>query len=412
MKILTLLISFQIFSVCPEKNILILYSSGGGGHVSMAKSLETTLNTTPEYKVEKLDILGELFLGDYFSKKWDHLFAQGKFKRLRLLGKMTTKAGKFYNVTAKERIRRIIENKKPHLIISVFPVGNFIYQSIAQKLGIPFFIVPVDFSPQEYLTQMGSRKKDSSKYKNLTYFLPVEDNEIMMYFAKKNIRTISSGYAVRPEYEEYALKYREADPVFLGEITKLRRESGLDPQDISIFLMMGAKGFGGQVIRNIVSKIKKNQGELGDYNNLHLFVATGGNEQLQEDLEELNDLERLKIHSLGWMDAKTLISYAAFSNAIITKPGGGSTGEFMLLNKPTIMVLNPVIHETFNARMMERNEWADVVDPMTLHFEESLNSSLKSIFVDRKLPKESPAKYFHQRFLHEVKTVLGDIPAL
>lgn len=134
---------------------------------------------------------------------------------------------------------------------------------------------------------------------------------------------------------------------------------GLDPARTTVLMMSGGDGAGLQLA--LVKTL------LAQYPELQLVVLAGRNEPLRRDLQGIQAFYPAQLRSLGFTDEVPQLM--ACADLAITKPGGLSTSECLVMGLPMLLV-NPIPgqEERNAAWLMQEGAALRADDPATLLF--------------------------------------------
>ncbi|MBF0359793.1 MAG: hypothetical protein HQK49_02225 [Oligoflexia bacterium] len=251
-----------------------------------------------------------------------------------------------------ERIKKI-SSPSPSMIITVHPFATKAYQLLAIELKIPLVIIPTDFDPVMCLGVDNNREK----MKDVYIFLPLSQNQnediykivcnTKIGFREENVRFV--GYPVRSAIERIAITKTlqnsngdvKLQQKLEQELQQLKDNYGIQERDKTIFISIGAEGWGRDAIFDYIKIINDNIEMLSQRNKYHIIVATGKNKKLADELklieeEILNKNVRVCVHIEGWLTAEEYAKRLLISIPIL-KPGGSATGEVIALQKPVIL---------------------------------------------------------------------------
>lgn len=333
-----------------EEKIVILYSSEGSGHKSAADAVERSLHASGDiilgpnkkFSIAKVDILygllpkAELFDEYMRTENWPRLrnlvFMQSFAERF-ISGRQMIWDNKIYN-----RIMYACDERPPSIIISVFPVANYVYADIARKNKIPMVILPTDYEVSHFLNQFHESKGDVGVY----FGLPLNEPEVTAPLYQNSTKPIApyciTGYPVREEF--ISLRKKLDASTKPKEIQEYRRNNlKIDDKSKSIMITLGGKGGALSLISQYVEKLRFMQDHYYLGQPLHVIIATGGDQALIEGLKQvhLSNSAHFKTEILGRLDAKNMALTMASVDAVLLKPGGSTVSEAITLGTPMII---------------------------------------------------------------------------
>ncbi len=309
--------------------ILVLSCSTGGGHNSAAKNIIQYLNN---HHIEA-DFQDYLAL---FDKKKKKIVEQFYYKSLLGNGRLFEgiyKLGELYNKTnltspvyllnkyGKEKIKEKIKKEGYDLCLCTHLYPALALTALKKKQEIHFLYVATDYKCIPFTNEI------NADY----YVIPNKDLEndyLKMGIEKEKL--LPFGIPVeKPIFNKKELW------------TKLNI---MYPKNILV--MSGSMGFGPitKLIKELLKKLDTNTG---------LIVICGHNQKLYKKLKNIKDT-RLKV--LGY--CKNVLEYIFVCNLVLTKPGGLTTTEISILNKPFIHIFPIPGVETYNAKYFQENHLA------------------------------------------------------
>ena len=132
---------------------------------------------------------------------------------------------------------------------------------------------------------------------------------------------------------------------FEKPVAELRRKYNLLPEKFTLLILYGGKGF-----IDISNMIKI----LFDYKKpLQIIAIAGKNKNLEEKLNHLSIPAHISLAVVGWTDK--IDEYMRVADVIVSKPGGLTTTECLVLGKPLIAIFPIPGQEEYNARFILEN---------------------------------------------------------
>lgn len=323
----------------PEKNkkILLISVSTGSGHVRAAKALEKTAKIKfPDMDIVHIDMM------DYVSFPLKKTVLNSYNI---LAGQLPEVWGFFYKKTNKLKISKLAQKMAGLLnTINTGPFYNYI------KTTQPDSILCTHFLPIHALSTITSLNKKTNTISILLtdyhnhffqtspiikhYFVPSEKIKWrMVYMGIPEENIIVSGIPVDPVFYENK------------QVEKLKKIYQTDNTQKTILVLSGGQGL---VNTNqiIFTLFKTNK-------NLHIFAVAGMNDKLKRALEKLSPPKNMRLTVLGWTDK--IDEYMRIADIIITKPGGLTTTECIILKKPIIATSPIPGQEEYNAEYILEN---------------------------------------------------------
>lgn len=295
------------------KKVLILTISTGEGHNQAANSLieHFSLNGYTCVRHDFLTFSSKL-LNKLFVKGYE-LFAT-KFPKLY---------GLFYNLTNSiitnkilncifyftcKKVLRIIQLEKPDIIIGTHAFTTNILNILRKKdCDIPFISIVTDFKA------------------HYTYANPLVDAYITASEFTKN-SLITKGIVPNKIYP-VGIPVRSN---FFERDSDIHIIKNYDKDYFSLLLMSGSMGLSN--ISFVLDELLKNK------NKLRITVVCGNNTNLKDKLLQkslINTFKSKKLHILGFSD--DIASLMQYSDIIISKPGGLTVSEAIVMNLPIII---------------------------------------------------------------------------
>lgn len=316
--------------------ILVISASAGAGHIRAGNALIKHIkNAHPDWETVHFDIadflpgiIRHLIIDSYntMSKKatrwWQFIYEKTSNKKFIRRGKIFLKLAE---IIASRKLIKALIKFSPDLIACTHPLALDLVNVNKQKLNhIPLFVITTDYGLHPYWGALGITK----------YFVASPDARATLIdygVDEKNI--ILSGIPI--------------DSIFF-EMKKQAHQNPGKAQDgqKNILIMSGGDGLAS--IDEIVEILAK-QGS-----NITITAVAGKNEKLRKKLELIKPTgKNVKINPLGWTNE--IHKYIFTADIIITKPGGITTTECYVANKP-IVVINPIPgQEEANAKFIEEN---------------------------------------------------------
>lgn len=303
-----------------KKHLLLISVSAGAGHVRAAEAIKkTALVTHPDAHVTHIDMMEyvtktmrRLIVGSYdlmvkqLPELWGFIYKttnqtvqRERYEELTaLVNRMN--ATKFY--------QKVIElNPDAILCTHYLPVSALLKAPAKYDIKAPLSLLMTDYDKHALVMQPGLS----------TYF--VSNDKIRWKMTHAGIpphKIILSGIPIDPVF--YMDKSREG----------LHRLYHLPAERKTILVLSG--GHGMKRIDEIVTTLTT----LGEP--LSIIAIAGKNEKLLARLERLPVPNHIHFVPVGWTD--TMDEYMRLADIIISKPGGLTTSECLVLGKPLIAI--------------------------------------------------------------------------
>lgn len=372
-----------------RKTILILSSTGGGGHIAASNTLQKLVGEEYDlkmvYPINQLRIWGvpscEQFYNMMLRKGWirsmnfivRHLAPPIFRARLSKIEKI---------------ISSYINTYQPDLVISLIPFVNYPASEAARKKEIPYLVITTDNDLRNWAFEL-ERVKHSQFKVTIGSDLPTtRDVLLKKKIPESAIETI--GLPLRPDF--IAQKDRD----------KLREEFQLPVNKEIILIMMG--GAGGETAYEYAKKI-------GNMNlGAHLIVIAGRNNKLKKEVEQIKLHPSNSLTAFGYTER--ISDIMAVSDVIITKPGPGTINEAIAMKLP-ILIDNTdmsLFWERANVDMVMKygvgqriREFSQIQNLLTTYLKDAeTKGSLEQSFTT------APANQFHLR----IRGIIQDLIVL
>ncbi len=331
-----------------KKRILIFSSRGGGGHISAMNALEQYLRDDfcIGHAFIFTDVLGymdpaqKLLNGKASGEDWYNFLIKRKWYQLI---NITYNFGSwYYNFCQKSAlpvIEEYIATHKPDLIVSVAPLINNLILKVAQKMDIPFLLIPTDLDAT--IAMNGIYKPNYDKfYLALSYQNPA----ILETFKKSAIdeKYISFiGFPVKKEFFE-PRNYRA-----------IKKEFDIPEEKPVILLLMGGQG------SNELYTFSRQLAKLKIP--AHLIIVLGKSEHLRRSVQSINFPPYISLTILGFTNR--IPDLMLVSDLLITKSGSVSVNEALYAQLPLLLDgTSPAINwEQFNHRFIKQNHLGTII---------------------------------------------------
>jgi processive 1,2-diacylglycerol beta-glucosyltransferase len=297
-----------------RKTILILSSTGGGGHIAAANTLQSLVGE--EYDLKVVYPINQLRIFGVPSAEqiYNTAIRTGWIRSMNFIARhlappiFHSRQGKVEKI-----ISSYIKMHKPDLLISLIPFVNYPASEAARKNEIPFLLITTDNDLKNWAFEMERIKHPQYKVTIGSDLATSKGVLIKKRIPESIIETV--GLPLRPEF--IAQKNRE----------KILSEFHFPTNKEIILIMMG--GAGGETAYKYANKV-------GRMNlNAHLVVIAGRNNKLKKDLERLELHPSNTLSAFGFTDRVS--DLMAVSNLLITKPGPGTINEAIAMKLPMLI---------------------------------------------------------------------------
>lgn len=331
--------------------VLVLSCSTGGGHNSCAKYIES------EFKENNIECDFQNFLeliGEKTSKTVEKLYlgstkGSGKvFKNIYKIGELYNKSKikspvYFFNKLAKTKLYNFIIENKYDLVICTHLFPSMTLTAINKKHRINFINVATDYE-----------------------CIPFWDETRPDYF-------VIPSTLLKERFIEKGVKENILLPIGIpvaSSFTKAKDIKDLPTDKDIVLITSGSMGFGN--MKELITKL------LSEINNVYILVICGSNKKLEQEVLKINNKNLIV---KGFVN--NMKDYMKKSKIIITKPGGLTTTEVAILNKPLIHMMPIPGVENYNANFFENNK----MSLQAKNIDEVVNKA-QLLLNDKKLQKE------------------------
>lgn len=331
-----------------KKTILILSSSFGQGHMATARALESAAISHPELGVQVKIIDFSEEIGKLFNKTSKRMYEintkhlPALYKWMYVSSDITHTPIRLANLLSyplrRSHLKKLLEESKPDLIISNYPIWQYIAYQLAKK-----YFPTIDFVTlvTDSITVHSSWTIPDSDY-YIVANEPTAESLSTLGVESKKIHAL--GYPVHESFSHTN-----------SDFTSVKDRLGL-PKNRKLILFSASAlrtGYVKRVVRAITSQ----------YPEYSLVVVTGRDEILHNSLE--NDFPWQPPHSIlvGW--TKDMPHLIMASELIITKAGGSTVMECIAAGKP--LIINKIIpgQEEGNAELVEKYQLGAVARKST-----------------------------------------------
>lgn len=320
-----------------KKILYIISEVSGGGHLAVSDAIRTAIKERKgegAYEHKFVDLFDKTspfyisvcraygFMNEHTPWLYEFFFHLGNDPfRYNVLNSIGGTKG------IAQKVRRLFEEEKPDMILSLFQLSNHLTVDVAKKY---FPNVPVATVVQD-LISIHYTWVDPKVDLEIVPTEEARDTCIKFGMDEKKIKIL--GFPMRPHFLR---------PV--KSKTELRSDWGLKKDLFTIFLIGGGVGIG--KLFNVAQAIQES-----DLKDIQLIVVAGFNKKLEEKL--LQTKFRFPIKVFGFTDQVPEIMSA--SDLIITKAGPGTVVEAITKELP--MILNHYMpQEKGNVDYVQRHD--------------------------------------------------------
>jgi processive 1,2-diacylglycerol beta-glucosyltransferase len=312
-----------------KKRILVLTSSGGGGHTSAATAVKECLQDLYTVSVvnaneilSSLDWVRSLTFHKYCAEDLYNYLIQHNwtwiFNGIYGVGRWIHVA--YQESAIRELLSSYLTEHRYDLVISVAPMVNAGVLAAVQLHDIPFIIIPTDLDAS--ISTYGIAQP---QYEKLRYMPAFDKPEIRKTFESvgfKQEHLVFGGFPLRASF------FKPKDT------TALKEEFSIPLHKPVVMILMGAMG--SQACFRYARRLTYNKRPL------HIVICIGKNEALRERLEKLKFPEQTTVSIVGFTDR--IADLMVVADVLITKPGSVSfcealyTGVYVMLDYSSSIV--------------------------------------------------------------------------
>lgn len=301
-------------AISNRKTILILSSTGGGGHIAASNTLQKLVGEEYDlkvvYPINQLRIYGvpscEQVYNTMLRKGW--IRSVNFIVRNFVPSIFRSRRGKVEKI-----ITSYIDSYKPDLVISLIPFINFPASEAARKNEIPFLLVTTDNDLRNWAFEMEKVRHPQMKVTIGADMPTTRDVLLKKNISQEAIETI--GLPLRPDF------------MCQKDEKKIYDELDLPSNKEMILIMMG--GAGGTAAYEYAKTI-------GNMNlGAHIVVVAGRNNKLKKELQQLKLHPSNTLTAFGFTDR--VADLMAVADVIVTKPGPGTINEAIAMKLPILI---------------------------------------------------------------------------
>ncbi|MFP4697194.1 MAG: MGDG synthase family glycosyltransferase [Eubacteriales bacterium] len=313
-------------------DVLILTAGFGNGHLTVADALRVDINHNyPDVRIEVIDFF-ELTKPKSFKKmykKYENLVKYGSLAfNLYYYGKEKINLLKEFDTasyTIRQEFKKIIDCKKPKVIISTFPVcSGYVSKYKRNNRKIPLVTIMTDIvATNEWI------------YPNTDLYCVATERAKSLLIKKginKNIIEVT-GVPVRKMF------YKDIEDYKIDVIKKI------SPSKKVISFLGG--GFG------LLPNNSKLYQWFNQLDNVHTIITTGNNKKLFKSLTKATSTYK-NISVIGYTNK--IHEIMKRSDLIIGKPGGITFFEAIVSNVPCIILKPKLGQEKENCKYIKHNK--------------------------------------------------------
>lgn len=330
-----------------EKRILIMHISAVSGHKSAALAVEKALHAIdPQARVSNINafthtnpittwIINHIYLQiiQCLPFVWRYLYDNPK------IVKKTAKTKAAIHRANAPKLKALIDELRPHVIAcsQAYPCGLVADMKKMYGLNIPLVAILTDYVPHSFWIY------DQVDY----YIVPSED--VKQRLVDKGVasnKILPLGIPI--------------DPKFALSLNKnaLKAKLGLHQGSPITLIMGGSHGLG--PIKQIIRRLARSPADM------QLIVVTGINRNLFRYLEK--HMQSFKKNIKLYAYAENVHELMAVSDIIITKPGGVTVSEALVMGLPMV-ILKPIPGQEDNntVYLIKHNAAIKIDDPKKIN---------------------------------------------
>ena len=331
--------------------VLVLSCSTGGGHNSCGKYIKSEFDLN-NIECDFVDYFS--VLGNKLSKRIEKLYlkstsGKGKiFEGVYKLGETYNKVGLIspvyeLNKLAKKKMLEFITENKYDLVICPHLFPSMAITSL-KKDGFDIKLINV-----------------ATDYTNIPFWNETKPD----YF-------VIPHESLKSEFTNKGIDEKILLPIGIPISTKFKESKSsltLKKDKPNILVTSGSMGFGN--LKDIVKKILDNI-------DAYVIVICGSNKKL---LKELSNIKNSNLIVNGFVN--NMNDYIKGSDVVLTKPGGLTSTEVAVLNKPMIHIMPIPGVENYNANFFKNNNLSLVSNTI-----DEIIENTKRLLEDKDLQKE------------------------
>ena len=299
------------------QNILIVSVKAGAGHLKAAEAVEAAFaKYQPNVEVKNIDLL------DYSNELIKYLYGKMYLDVVKAFPELYAYSYKHYE-SSKKFIKprflldkfnfsdffEIVENLNPDIVVATHFISEAVLESYRKKrkkhFRIAVTLTDYEFHPVWLVSNVD------------LYFTATEEvKSSLLFHGIPPEKIVASGIPIHPKFSE------EKDR------KELLAKYGLNNQSPVILISAGSFGV------TPLSEVIEDFGSLKE--EFQIMVVCGNNAELRKDLEIKQKSEPRLKRVFGFVDF--MDELMAFSDLLITKPGGITVSESIAMGLPMILI--------------------------------------------------------------------------
>lgn len=325
-----------------KKKILVPYATYGNGHKSVARYIEEYFTKQDEnIEVLSIDLLDytSLFIR-VVSKK---IFEKTMFSRLPILWEIIYKFynNKYRSIGTKKmcysffdrkKLREKVKDFNPDIVISTHFFGSILFSKY-KKIGFinaKLYTIITDYELHEFWLK-------SLKYETAVI---VSNQQMKKQLLKRGISSDKIKVYGIPLSDNFSHKF---------DVPKLKKKFKIKSNKTIILFFCGNN--------NSLTSLPFVKKLLKYSESFYIILITGKNNKLKAKINKLGiDVKDKDVKVLGYVN--DVYEYMSISDIIITKPGGLTVSECLVLQKPMILINHNAGQEKGNYKYLVHQKYA------------------------------------------------------
>jgi len=342
------------------RKVLIFYASYGGGHLSAAKSIkEYIASDYPDVDAELIDCMKYINKGiekvtttAYKEMAKNAPWAWGRVYYKSQKGPLAQISSSSNKIMA-VKLKKLIEEKKPELIISTHPFSNQMCSFLKkrEKINCKIATILTDYAPHEQWL-VGNEYVD--------YFFVAHEGmkKALHDEGIPNNKIYSTGI---PLSNKFLIHYDKEE---------LLKHFGLESNKRTVLFFGGGEfGLGKSRTLDILRSF------VTDFNDIQIVAISGKNIKMKKKFEDIVKDSHTENNVTILEYTNEIPELMSISDLVVTKPGGLTTTESIASGVP-IIIINPIPgQEEENAAYLEKKGVA-----VWLKKDMDIRETLQSIF--------------------------------
>ncbi|MDX9893338.1 MAG: glycosyltransferase [Patescibacteria group bacterium] len=303
------------------KKVLIVYATGGMGHVTAAKAVQQAFEEKyPEVEIKNVDVI------DYANGLYKKVFVDGynyvSAKKPEMWGWLYRKFNKpsrqklptaLSKLAIEGKFIPFIKDFKPDFIVSTHPLPMLLVSSSKRKEVIDIYssMVVTDFGCHSFWVDL------EVNY----YFTATNDvGKCLQNYGVKPDQVVATGIPIHPKFSKSL------------DRQSLQQKFGLNPNLFTLLIVGGQFSFA--ALTKVINGVEKKHAGKVQY-----LVVAGRDQELKAAIEN-SDLDK-KSHTKVFGFVDNMEELMTVSDIIFSKAGGLTVSECMAKGLP--MIINKVI---------------------------------------------------------------------